>query len=74
MNIGIKDGMVEFPYNTLGTRQYRSIVVEEIYPVMDIHPMGLLVRDIAYDEELSCLNSKILRSVSAIGMQIEPIL
>ena len=55
MNVGVKHGMVEFPYDTFCTCQYRSVVMKEIYPVVDIHPMGLLVGEITYDKKLSSL-------------------
>ena len=45
--------MVELPHDAFGARQHGSIMVQEIDPVMDIEPIGLLVGDITDYKELT---------------------
>ena len=52
MDLHIEHGMVEFPEYALGTRQDGSVVMQEIHPMMDIEPIGLLVGDITDDDGL----------------------
>ena len=43
MDIQIKYGVVHLLHDTLRSSQYGSVVIQKVYPVMDIHPMGFLV-------------------------------
>ena len=40
--------MTHLTSHTFSSRKHRSIVVQEIAPVMDVAPMGHLIADIAY--------------------------
>jgi hypothetical protein len=35
--------VVHLLHDTLRSSQHRSVVIQKVYPVMDIHPMGFLV-------------------------------
>ena len=43
MHVSVEGGVVELLDDALGASQYGSIVVQEVYPMVDVDPMGLLV-------------------------------
>ena len=47
-DVGIEDGMARGACYALGAREDGRVVVEEVHPVVDVHPVGFLVGDVAH--------------------------
>ena len=54
-HIHIKYGMVHLARYALRARQHRGVVMQEVHPMVNIMPIGFLVRDIANNYRLVCL-------------------
>ena len=55
LHIDVKHSMVQLPHNALRAREHRRVVVQEVHPVMNVHPVRFLVRNVAYDHRTVAL-------------------